>query len=165
MDNVTKWAVSEPVWVRGRIHKGRGLGWVSIPWLNPYPQGGLAGFPWVFLMGVFLMEVLYYKYAASLLDWSAVQYGFYVKGNTHPKYFISRHLSKKNPSIQHHITMSFSIEELSTIPMYCKCTVSECVMNNGDPLVENKKAHEAAKLTSASSAEAPSKNTSKACIL
>jgi hypothetical protein len=61
--------------------------------------------------------------------------------------------------------MSFSSKNPSTDSVRRKRTVSERVTNNGDPLVANKKAREAAKLTSASSAEASSKNTLKASIL
>jgi hypothetical protein len=60
--------------------------------------------------------------------------------------------------------MSFSSEDPATVPMRRKRTVSERVTNNGDPLVVNKKAREAARVTSASSGEAPSKNTSKVCV-
>jgi len=46
--------------------------------------------------------------------------------------------------------MSFSHNNTSIIPMRRKRTISERVINNGDPLVANKKAREAAKLTPAS---------------
>ena len=72
---------------------------------------------------------------------------------------------RENPSIQHHIKMSFSIKEPLTIPMHRKRTISERVTNNGDPLIAKKKAREVVKLASALSAEVPSKNISKACIL
>ena len=56
-------------------------------------------------------------------------------------------------------------KKLQLFPCTVNILVSKCVTNNGDPLIANKKAYEAAKLTSALLAEAPSKNTSKACIL
>jgi hypothetical protein len=41
--------------------------------------------------------------------------------------------------------MSFSIADRSSIPIPRKQTATECLMENGDPLVANKKAREAAK--------------------
>ena len=37
--------------------KGTGMGWVSIPWLNPYPQGRSAGTLQVFLRGFFICKL------------------------------------------------------------------------------------------------------------
>jgi hypothetical protein len=51
--------------------------------------------------------------------------------------------------------MSFSTNDSSTIPMRHKRTISKRVINNGDPLVANKRARDAAKLTPASLAKAP----------
>ena len=41
--------------------------------------------------------------------------------------------------------MSFSTSDSSTIPMWCKHTISKHVIENGDPLAVRKKAREAAR--------------------
>jgi hypothetical protein len=50
-----------------------------------------------------------------------------------------------NPSIQHPVGMSFSTSDSSAVPMRRKHTISERVMENGDPLAIRKKAREAVK--------------------
>lgn len=57
-----------------------------------------------------------------------------------------------HPSIPHSIRMSFSISNSATVPAWHKCTISEHVIENGDPLVICKKACKVAKHGASASA-------------
>ena len=120
--------------VLGRVQRGTGQGKHYQTLAKPIPIRGVGGIP----AGFPNMD-----FAKICLCWWGLYHctvpNNYLNSNTE----ITEHYLWGIQSI--HPKMSFSTSDSSTIPMRRKHTISECVIENGDPLAIRKKAHEAAR--------------------
>ena len=139
------------MWVLGRVHKGMGPGWLLWTLTKPVPPRWVGGIPmgFPFMENQHILQIYFCWW--TLLNCTVARP---VARPWNPEHELMTSI-QKNPSTQYLITMLFSTNDSSTIPMRCKHTISKHVLNNGDPLVANKKAHDTAKLTPASLAKAP----------